>query len=186
MVRLTSPTIGWHPPSHFDLQGGFLRMWGREGLLDLEKEDYVVCLSLIWAVLSFFSLLLLSSSWTICPQGTNSSCSAWGPSISRLKSGKQLLSSPVLGQWFKNSGIWTGNPLQEYLFNKGSCLRGFLPEAGGVMLGEGAEGGQERPACGGALPTSRELWCWRVRAEEPLKNTDTFSGKSQLQMIVRS
>ena len=41
-----------------------------EGLLDLENEDYVVSLSLIWAGLNFSSLLLLSLSWSICPQGT--------------------------------------------------------------------------------------------------------------------
>ena len=39
---------------------------------------------LVWAGLSLSSLLLLSSPWGICPQGTASSCSAWGPSISCL------------------------------------------------------------------------------------------------------
>ena len=31
------------------------------------------------------SIVLLSIFWSFCPQGTNSSCSAWGPSISCLK-----------------------------------------------------------------------------------------------------
>ena len=35
--------------------------------------------SLVWAGLGFSSLLLF---WRICPQGMNSSCSAWDPSIS--------------------------------------------------------------------------------------------------------
>ena len=43
-----------------------------EGLLDLKNEKYVVSLTLIWAGLSFSSLMLLSSSWSICPQETNS------------------------------------------------------------------------------------------------------------------
>ena len=43
-------------------------------------------LSLIWAGLSFSSLLLF---WSICPQGMNSSCSAWGPSISCLRTSGQ-------------------------------------------------------------------------------------------------
>ena len=38
-------------------------------------------LSLFWAGLSFSSLLLF---WSICPQGMNFSCSAWGPFISCL------------------------------------------------------------------------------------------------------
>ena len=38
--------------------------------------------SLIWAGLTSSS----SSSWSSCPQGTNFSCSAWGPSISCLSS----------------------------------------------------------------------------------------------------
>ena len=37
--------------------------------------------SLIWAGLSSSS----SSSWSFCPQGTNSSCSAWDQSISYLR-----------------------------------------------------------------------------------------------------
>ena len=61
-------------------------MCSLDGLFDLKKEDYGVFLSLIWAGLSVFSLLLLSLSQSICPQGTGSSCSAWGPSISCLKS----------------------------------------------------------------------------------------------------
>ena len=39
----------------------------------------------IWARLRSSSLLLLFSSWSICPQGTNCSCLAWGPSISCLR-----------------------------------------------------------------------------------------------------
>ena len=51
-------------------------------------------LSFIWAGLSFSSLLLLSSSWSICPQGTNSSCSACSPpliSVSPVGLGHLLL-----------------------------------------------------------------------------------------------
>ena len=36
-------------PFPFDIRGGFLRLCGREGLLDLESEECVVSLSLIWA-----------------------------------------------------------------------------------------------------------------------------------------
>ena len=71
-------------PSLFDPQGGFLNMCSQGGLLDLKNEKYVVSLSLIWAGLSSSLLLPLSLSWSICPQGTDSSCSAWGPSISCL------------------------------------------------------------------------------------------------------
>ena len=74
--------------------------------------------------------------------------------------------------------------LQECLFNKRFCLRGFFSEASGVMLCEGVEGGQKRPAYGDVLHTPRELLCGRVRAEVPLKNTDICSGKSQFQMVV--
>ena len=67
-------------PSRFDLQGAILRLCSQQGLLDFEEEKHEVSLSLIWAGLSF------SSSWSICPHGKNSSCSAWGPSISCLGS----------------------------------------------------------------------------------------------------
>ena len=58
--------------------------------------------SLIWAGLSSSS----SSTWSICPQGTNPSCSAWGPSISCLSSVRcvmvrecKSISSICLSQW---------------------------------------------------------------------------------------
>ena len=51
-------------------------MCSREGLLNLENEKYVVSLSLIWAELSFSSLLLF---WSIRPQGMNSSRLSLGP-----------------------------------------------------------------------------------------------------------
>ena len=47
-------------------------------------QELAVFLSLIWARLSFSSLLLLSLSWSICPQVKNSTCSVWGSSVSCL------------------------------------------------------------------------------------------------------
>ena len=56
--------------------------WG--GLLDLKNEKYVVSLSFIQAGLSCSLILPLSLSWSTFPQGTDSGCSACGPSISYL------------------------------------------------------------------------------------------------------
>ena len=81
MGRLTSSTMGWFPLL-FGPLGAFLCTCCWEHLLDLKNKKYVVS---IWAGLRSSSLLLLFSSWSICPQRTNSSCSAWGPSISCLK-----------------------------------------------------------------------------------------------------
>ena len=50
-------------------------------LLDLKNEKHVVSLFFIRAGLSSSLLLPLSLSWSICPQGMDSSCSAWGPSL---------------------------------------------------------------------------------------------------------
>ena len=83
MGRLTPPIMGWCPLPFCPL-GAFLHTCSRGGLLDLKNKKYVVSLSLIQAGLSSSLLLLLSSSWSVCPQGTDSSCSAWGPSISCL------------------------------------------------------------------------------------------------------
>ena len=71
-------------PFLFGPWGAFLHMHSWEGLLDLKNEKYVVSLSLIWAGLSSSLFLPLSLSWSICPQGTDFSCLAWGPSISCL------------------------------------------------------------------------------------------------------
>ena len=61
-------------------------------------------------------LRLLSSSWSICPQGTNSSGSAWGPSISCLIIIRwievRLCTSP--GQ--SPAGPWIPSSLFSYLF----------------------------------------------------------------------
>ena len=77
------PVGGWHHflwgyvPSLLTSRRLSVHMWlggspwlGGWGLCDL--------LSLIWTRLSFSSLLLF---WAICPQGTDSGCSAWGPSV---------------------------------------------------------------------------------------------------------
>ena len=58
-------------------------MYSREGLLDLKNEKYVVSIFYLSGAQPPLSLLLF---WSICPQGTNSSYSAWGPSISCLSS----------------------------------------------------------------------------------------------------
>ena len=65
MGRLTSSTMGWFP-HFFGPLGAFLCMCCWECLLDLKNEKYVVS---IWAGLRSSSLLLLFSSWSICPQG---------------------------------------------------------------------------------------------------------------------
>ena len=82
-ILLKRPMGGWHHflwgyvPSLLTSRRLSVHMWlggspwfGGWGLCDL--------LSLIWTRLSFPSLLLF---WDICPQGTDSGCSAWGPSV---------------------------------------------------------------------------------------------------------
>ena len=71
--------VDWHyllssgASSISDPRGNFLYLCNQEGLLELESEKYVVSLYLTWAGLSSFSFLPLSPSWSICPQGTDSS-----------------------------------------------------------------------------------------------------------------
>ena len=76
MGRLTLLAMRWHPVS-FDLQGAFLTGVVRKDSLTSRVRKMW---SLIWTVFSFSS----SSSWSICPQETNSGCWAWGPSVSCL------------------------------------------------------------------------------------------------------
>ena len=80
LVLFTYGSDGSDTPSHLTSKQTF-----QEGLLDLENEKYVISLSLTWAGLSSSLFLPLSSSQSLCPQGTYFSCSAWGPSISSLK-----------------------------------------------------------------------------------------------------
>ena len=65
-------------PPLSDLWGNFQCLCCSGELLDLKNESYLVFLSFILAGCS--SLLLLPYSWIICPQETDSSCSAWDPS----------------------------------------------------------------------------------------------------------
>ena len=46
--------------------------------LTSRMRNNMFSLSFIWAGLTSSSLLPLFLSWNICPQGTDSSCSAWG------------------------------------------------------------------------------------------------------------
>ena len=96
MGRLTSPILGWRLLLFW--QGAILCMCSRGGLLDLKNEKYVVSLSFIQAGLNSYLLLPSSLSWSVCPQGTDSSCSAWGPSISSLS----LASLIRRWQWSKH------------------------------------------------------------------------------------
>lgn len=73
--RSTSLTMWWCPLPIWPLSSLSVRVQ-LEGLLDLKNEERVVFLSLIWTGLSFSSFLLLSLSWSICPEGTDSSCPA--------------------------------------------------------------------------------------------------------------
>ena len=57
-----------------------------KGLLNLKNKNYVISLSFIWTEHSSSLSLLLSLSWSICPQGTDFSCSAWSSSLSCLSS----------------------------------------------------------------------------------------------------
>ena len=77
--RLTALTMRW---CHllFDLGGAFPCVYSQEGLLNFKNEEYVVS----YLGRLSFSFLWLSSPWSICPQETNSSCSAWSPSNSCL------------------------------------------------------------------------------------------------------
>ena len=70
-----------------------------EGLLDLENEKYV---ALIWAGLSSSS-----SSWSISPQRTVSSSSAWDLSISCLKTRVQFSSVQSLSRVQLFATPWT-------------------------------------------------------------------------------
>lgn len=75
-------TYYWLVPSPFsDAQGTFLCMCSLGGLLDPRNEKYVASISLLPKQ---DSAPLCSLSWSICPQETESSCSAWGPAISCL------------------------------------------------------------------------------------------------------
>ena len=57
-------------------------MYSQEGLLDLKTEKYVVSVFYLGRAQPPLWLLLF---WSVCPQGTNSSCPAWDPSISCLR-----------------------------------------------------------------------------------------------------
>ena len=80
--RLMPPIMGRHPPHLWKLpQGVFLHICSQGDLLVLKTEKYVVSLSFVHAGFSS-SLLLPFFALSICPQGTDSSCSAWGLSRS--------------------------------------------------------------------------------------------------------
>ena len=70
-------------PPFSDFWGTFLCMCSLGDLLDLKNEKYVCSLFIFYP--SRTGLLSLSSSWSICPQGTDVSCSAWSPFISCIK-----------------------------------------------------------------------------------------------------
>ena len=76
---------GVAPSLPFDPRGTFLSMYSLGGLLDLKNKKYVVSLYSIQVGLSSTLLLLLVLPWSICPQGTDSNWSAWGPCIFCLK-----------------------------------------------------------------------------------------------------
>ena len=121
MGRLASPTMGWRP-FPFELQGAFLHICTWKGLLDLENKAYVVSLSFIWAGLSFSSLQLLSSSWSICPEGTSSSCSVSGPSISCLRV------TEWMREWtrFKPRQVWFLGPHTQRNFTSCSTQNSLI------------------------------------------------------------
>ena len=83
---------GWHHvwwagvASLFGPQGASLYVCSWKGLLNLKNKNYVNSLSFIWTEHSSSLSLLLSLSWSICPQGTDFSCSAWSSSLSCLSS----------------------------------------------------------------------------------------------------
>lgn len=79
--RSTPPITGWCP-SLFDPWGAFLCLCSQGGLFDLKDKKYMVSLSFMQTGLSSSLVLPLSLSWSIYPQETNSSCLAWGSSIS--------------------------------------------------------------------------------------------------------
>ena len=70
--------VGWHP-SPFDLQGAFLHMGSRGGLLTLKMRT-------VWSLIFYLgraqppvSIVLLFPPWSIGPQETNSKHLPWGP-----------------------------------------------------------------------------------------------------------
>ena len=65
-------------PPFSNLWGTFLYLCSSWSLLDLKIEKYVVSLSFTGAGFSPSLLLPLSLSWSMCPQGINTRCSAWG------------------------------------------------------------------------------------------------------------
>lgn len=82
--KLTEYTIIWRPLPW----GSFLQMpslqESSECFLNLKNQKSVISLSFIRAGLNFSLPLLLSLSWSIRLQGTDSSCSTWSPSLSCL------------------------------------------------------------------------------------------------------
>ena len=82
MGTLTSPVMGWYPsPSLLPLKRLSVHVWlGRCPW----PWEWGIWSLFLWAGPSF-SLLLLSSPWNVCPQGTNSTWSAWDLSISCLR-----------------------------------------------------------------------------------------------------
>ena len=57
-----------------------MELSSRQGLLDFENEKYVV--SYVGRAQPPLSIVQLFSSWSIGPQGMNSSCSSWGAYLS--------------------------------------------------------------------------------------------------------
>ena len=109
--RLTSPTMGWRP-SLLTSEEAFCACVVR-------KVSSIVRMRNMWSLCLLPGLdsappiifLLLSSSCGIGPQGTDFSCSPWGPSISCLSHLGCLINVQILGshpKTLKSESLWLG------------------------------------------------------------------------------
>lgn len=81
--KLTEPVMVWCSPPFSDAKETFCTHVVWEVFLTSRMRN--VWSPFTWARFSLSLLLPLSLPWSICPQGTDCQCSAWGPSVSCLK-----------------------------------------------------------------------------------------------------